>query len=91
VNVTVPHLIARHKQGVNVMYGNGGAKWVPKDAFMQRKTGVTGLQYLDLTMPPSDNAAYTANHNRAHLFDYVESTGALSVNPFGLWIDYDKY
>ena len=91
VNVTPLHLTARHKQGVNVMYGNGGAKWVPKDAFTQRKTGVSGLQYVDLTMPPSDNGAYTPNHNRAHLFDYVESTGNLSINPWGLWIDYDRY
>ena len=28
-------VVTRHKSGINVLYGNGGAHWVPLDAFIQ--------------------------------------------------------
>ena len=84
------HLKARHKKGVNVMYGNGGAKWVPKDAFMPSGTPPVG-SYAAITLPPSDGALYQQSFNAAHLNDYRPQDGQPVANPTGLWIDYDKY
>ena len=84
-NMTPLHLKARHKQGVNVLYGNGGAKWVPKEQFMQPTKAYTGVPY-----PPSDNAVYQPSMNPVQLHDY-SSTGVKFANPSGLWIDYDTY
>jgi prepilin-type N-terminal cleavage/methylation domain-containing protein len=85
-NQTPLHLVARHKHGVNVMYGNGGARWVPKEAFMK-----LGSNYAAITWPPSDNNAYQTTYSPAYLNDYGMATGNPIANPTGLWIDYDNY
>ena len=90
-NVTALHLKSRHKKGVNVMYGNGAAKWVPADHILKKKSNANWIQFADLTMPPTANEAYSVNHNNAHLFDVIPQTGAAHPDPSGLWIDYDKY
>jgi hypothetical protein len=86
VNLSPLHLKARHKKGVNVMYGNGGAKWVPKDHFLK-----PGSAYSALTLPPSDNGIYQVGNNDSQLRDTNVNTGAPLLNPTGLWIDYDTY
>jgi prepilin-type N-terminal cleavage/methylation domain-containing protein len=90
-NVTPLHLNSRHVKGVNVMYANGGAKWVPKEAFMQPNPLASGTQFYQITWPPSDNSAYSSSYSGAHMDDVVMQTGAAKANPTGLWIDYDKY
>jgi hypothetical protein len=87
-NMSPLHLKARHIKGVNVLYGNGGAKWVPKDAFAK------GTEYSKILEPPSDVNIYTqANapkYNAALLNEVDKATGALINPPSGLWVDYDR-
>jgi len=79
------HLTARHLKGVNVMYANGGAKWVAKDAFSKPGSAYAGIPY-----PPSDLNIYQTGYNAAQLNDVSVNTGLPLVNPTGLWIDYDN-
>jgi len=85
-NLTPKHLETRHKKGVNVMYANGSAKWVPKEQFARPGTAYMALD----PQLPSDNSIYQASSSNSQLFDYG-STGTPNPNPSGLWIDYDKY
>ena len=86
-NLSPMHLETRHKRGVNVMYANGGAKWVPKEQFF-----TDGSHYKALgKIFPSDNNIYQASSNKSQLLDYGETSGNPNPNPTGLWIDYDKY
>jgi len=92
-NVTPLHLKSRHVKGVNVMYGNGGAKWVPKEAFLKPNPLMTGPEdeFRELTMAPSANEAYNSTYNAAHINEVAAQNGNPLANPSGLWIDYDKY
>jgi prepilin-type N-terminal cleavage/methylation domain-containing protein len=91
-NMTPIHLQTRHKKGVNVMYGNGGAKWVPKEAFMvAQPTSSPKPDYKDINLIPSDNNVYNAANNSAQLYDYSLQSGTPVPNPSGLWVDYDRY
>lgn len=90
-NMTPLHLDSRHKKGVNVFYGHGGAKWVPKEAFMQRSPTAPPPQYLDIQLFPSHINVYSQTNNASQLYDIVPQTGNPVANPSGLWIDYDKY
>jgi len=91
-NMTPMHLQTRHKKGVNVMYGNGGAKWVPKEAFLVAQPSSSPTPaYKDITLLPSDNNTYNAANNSAQLYDYGVSSGLPVAVPSGLWVDYDKY
>ena len=72
------HLRARHKKGVNVMYGSGGAKWVSKDAFVPSGQPPVGT-YAAITLPPSDGASATIN---------VPSPGVHTVN---VWMREDGF
>jgi len=83
-NMCPTHLKSRHLKGVNVLYGMGNAKWVPKEAFMKQGSAYTGIPY-----PPNDNSIYQSGYNAAQLNTYFN--GNLLPNPTGLWIDYDKY
>jgi prepilin-type N-terminal cleavage/methylation domain-containing protein len=85
-NMSPLHLKARHKKGVNVMYGSGAAKWVPKDQFMK-----PGSAYAAIDLPPSDNGIYQPGNNASQLNDISAITGTPLPNPTGLWIDYDNY
>jgi prepilin-type N-terminal cleavage/methylation domain-containing protein len=87
--INANHLNARHKKGVNVMYANGGAKWVPKEAFTY--LGPPAAKWLDNKEISSAPGAFSSNYNVGVLDDYVAQTGAPKQNPSGLWIDYDKY
>ena len=86
VNMSPLNLKARHKTGVNVLYGNGAAKWVPKEAFMKPAS-----LYAAITLPPSDNGIYTSANNASQLNEVNPSTGAPVNPPSGLWVDYDNY
>jgi len=83
--VTPRHLDTRHKKGVNVMYANGGAKWVPKEAFMYK-----GADFALIPEMASELSAFNATYNPYHLNDISQISGKPLANPTGLWIDYDK-
>jgi hypothetical protein len=89
-NLSPLHLKARHVKGVNVAYGNGSAKWVPRDAFMRPNPAALNKQYYQITEPPSANEIYVWANNAAYLNDR-DGAGNLLKIPTGLWIDYDKY
>jgi prepilin-type N-terminal cleavage/methylation domain-containing protein len=86
VNMSPLNLKARHKTGVNVLYGSGSAKWVPKEQFMK-----TGSVWAAIVYPPSDNAIYTTTNNPSQLNEMNPTTGAAINPPTGLWIDYDSF
>ena len=88
-NFTPKHLATRHKHGVNVMYGNGGAKWVPKSAFMHA-TAKFANEIPFNTWIASQLEVFSANNNTIYLDDTITQTGAPKPVPTGLWIDYDK-
>jgi prepilin-type N-terminal cleavage/methylation domain-containing protein len=88
-NMNLNHLNSRHKKGVNVMYANGGAKWVPKEAFAY--LGPPAAKYLDNKLISTEAGSFSPNFNAGILDDVVAQTGAPKANPSGLWIDYDKY
>lgn len=83
-NMSPLNLKARHKTGVNVLYGHGGAKWVPKEQFMKNPTGYAGI-----TLPPSDVGIYVTANNVKLLSEY-DASGNLLPQPSGLWVDYDN-
>ena len=85
-NMCPLHLTARHKKGVNVLYGNGGAKWVPKEAFMKQ-----GSAYAAITLPPSHNDIYLVANSASQLNEVSSPNGAPVIPPTGLWIDYDNF
>jgi prepilin-type N-terminal cleavage/methylation domain-containing protein len=82
------HLAVRHKEGVNVLYGHGGAKWVPKQAFL-KPNGIPS-EFSKITEAASVPDAFV-NHNPAHLNDISPQTGAPLKEPTGLWVDYDRF
>jgi hypothetical protein len=87
----------RHKRGVNVMYGHGGAKWVPKEAFYSRTTSYA-FNFLPRIMP-DDNAAFVTsqgdpnltNWEACILFDFDHSFNKKVVPNRGFWGDLDRY
>ena len=88
-NMTPLHLKSRHQKGVNVLYGTGAAKFVPKEHFMRTATGYASIPY-----PPSDVQVYNSGYNSYLLNDLIPSgpqAGSPLPNPTGLWIDYDRY
>jgi prepilin-type N-terminal cleavage/methylation domain-containing protein len=83
------HLMSRHKAGVNVMYGHGGAHWVPKTAFTYGTA-----KYNLIPTGPSDLLTFNTGYNTYFLNEVVTSPKALAGTPIkiptGLWIDYDR-
>jgi hypothetical protein len=83
--LTPLHLQSRHKKGINVLYGMGNAKWVPKEQFMKAGEAFTGIPY-----PPNDVSVYNSGYNGALLLEYGVG-GVKLPNPTGQWIDFDRY
>lgn len=78
----------RHKNGVNVMYGNGAVKWVPASHFLYDGS------YLDqIPTDGIDPVAATSFQESAKilLLDDRLSTGKVRNPPLGLWSQLDKY
>lgn len=83
ITVNPAAVTERHRTGINVLYGHGGAKWVPKSAFP--------AEFLALSEGATDVAAFNTGYNNAHLFDVVPQTGAPVVPPRGLWGALDRF
>ncbi len=73
----------RHKRGINVMYANGSAHWVPMTAFERLQDG---SQYAWRLIPPG--FAIDAASTRTVYNDTILNESA--DPPSGLWIDLDK-
>jgi prepilin-type N-terminal cleavage/methylation domain-containing protein len=80
------HVAARHKKGINVMYGHGGAKWVPLDAFAYRGSGYAGIAGA-----ASEAVVFNTGYNGALLADVNVFTGQPLIPNRGFWADLDKY
>jgi len=92
-NMTPLHLRSRHLSGVNVMYGNGAAKWVPKDQFFKNEDPNVPANWYNstaLNLPPNDNGVYAVGNNAAQLHDY-NSDGSVTKFLGGIWNSYDRY
>jgi len=76
-------IMTRHKKGLNVLYGHGGAKWVPMDALP--------ANFRALKEGPTDLAAFNTGYNNHILFDIVPQTGAPVVPAQGVWGAFDRY
>src|SRR5205823_4686369 len=89
---TVPKsLLVRHKQGINVLYGHGGVKWVPKKQF--DTVGDTGAQtaWGKLTTDPNDINTFNSGNNDAYLLDWSTLLNKAVSPSKGLWADLDKF
>jgi prepilin-type N-terminal cleavage/methylation domain-containing protein len=86
VMVTPMHLKTRHKKGLNVMYGNGSAKWVPADAFLYKGAPINAIANVF----PTDLAAFATANNPYYLNEF-DSAGKVLPQPTGLWPDWDRY
>jgi prepilin-type N-terminal cleavage/methylation domain-containing protein len=92
-NMTPLHLKSRHTKGVNVLYGMGNAKWVPKDQFYKNEDPAVPANWYNsaaLLIPPNDNAVYALGNNSAQLHD-LNSDGSVTKFPGGIWYAYDRY
>jgi prepilin-type N-terminal cleavage/methylation domain-containing protein len=85
-------IIQRHKTGLNVLYSNGGAHWVPLKAILKRNNIPTPwVSVTEATAFPSD-----ASNNDIYLADGTwtnfSTPGSLlpKARWSGLWIDLDR-
>jgi prepilin-type N-terminal cleavage/methylation domain-containing protein len=69
------NLLTRHKDGINVLYGHSGAKWVPKKAFQYLRPG-----FLTWAQIPHDTFV---GYNDAFLITFLKPN-------VGFWPDLDK-
>jgi len=92
-NYTLGKVVARHKRGINVLYGTGAAKWVDLKAFINFTT--TGQQrWRDL----DESTAFSTGNNNVFLDDGTWLNGTIggygTLKPAqkqtGLWIELDK-
>ncbi|HZZ41673.1 MAG TPA: prepilin-type N-terminal cleavage/methylation domain-containing protein [Tepidisphaeraceae bacterium] len=83
-------LVTRHKSGVNVLYGNGGVKWVPKEQFLYPGSDFDQISVTANTQDPVDSTSFQPGNKNLLLFD-ITPTGK-AVIPFrGLWGALDTY
>jgi prepilin-type N-terminal cleavage/methylation domain-containing protein len=78
-------LKTRHKTGVNVLYGSGAVKWVPKDAFLYQDSEFSKVPGT----VPDDGASFNSGY--ANNFLTESTTGKPVIPARGLWGDLDKY
>jgi hypothetical protein len=74
-------VMARHKNGINVLYANGSGSWVPLRAFENDIVGNTGQPSTSMNDP---NTAFSNAYDK---FMLDETTNP----PTGLWADLDRY
>jgi len=91
-------VLPRHKKGINVMYGNGGAHWVDLKV-IDKDTKYPGTSYTWGQLIDSEtagNGAFNWNNNNIFLNDGAWPGGgaAGAWKPYdqhtGIWVDLDK-
>jgi len=78
----------RHKDGLNVYYGHGGAKWVPLSAL---RANVKSVAFLAEPEGATDNAAFNVGYNDNILMDFNSLLNKPQVPTLGAWAAFDKY
>jgi prepilin-type N-terminal cleavage/methylation domain-containing protein len=78
----------RHKTGLNVLYGHGGAKWIPLSAL---QANVKSKAFLAMPEGPTDLAAFQPGYNDNILMDFNSLTGKAVVPNLGAWGAFDQY
>lgn len=82
-------IVQRHKKGINVLYGNGGAHWVDLDTF----SVIPGTHKPNAWAKLDENTAFDTSNNKLYLDDgtFVPSGGTMKpyAKQSGLWIDLD--
>jgi prepilin-type N-terminal cleavage/methylation domain-containing protein len=76
----------RHKTGVNVLYGNGAVKWVPKDHFAYKDSDFDKIPGTN----PSDAVSFQPGNKNLILFD-ITSSGKAVIPARGFWGLLDTY
>jgi prepilin-type N-terminal cleavage/methylation domain-containing protein len=76
----------RHAKGVNVLYGHGGAKWVPLEVFRNTidddgQLPTAGKAWHQIQV----GEGFTPNYNDLFLNDKDPQ------NPRGIWVEFDRY
>ena len=92
-NYNLQKIIQRHKRGINVLYGHGGAKWVDLKAFLNYTTK-SQIRWRDL----DESTAFSTSNNVVYLDDGTWLNGTIggygTPKPYqqqsGLWIELDK-
>jgi prepilin-type N-terminal cleavage/methylation domain-containing protein len=86
-NYTKPKILVRHKTGLNVLYGNGSAKFVTMSS---RTFDKSPWNTMD------ENSAFLDANNKYYLSDGTYDDGATPGNLLpeaqwsGLWVDFDR-
>jgi hypothetical protein len=80
----------RHKTGVNVMYGNGAVKWVPKTFFLYPGSDLDQVSVTAGTQDPTDISSFQEGNAKYLLLDLLP-TGAPVVPVRGLWGKLDTF
>jgi prepilin-type N-terminal cleavage/methylation domain-containing protein len=89
LTITPRSVIQRHKKGINVLYGHGGATWVPLE-HIKPNTSPTSA-WGSITENPDDTGAFNVGYNDAHLLDYATLVKKEVVPNKGLWGDLDRF
>ena len=91
--IDVTYVLNRHKKGINVLYANGGAKWVSIDQFYHPNDPNDTWQQIREGGSPDPYAA-TAKVNAAYLDDGTwqpyTSPGSKHEPTGGVWYDLDR-
>jgi prepilin-type N-terminal cleavage/methylation domain-containing protein len=72
------YVVRRHRDGVNVLYGHGGAKWVPRSVFDANLKQIPDVSF------GLDTPVTVINKNKLLL----DNTPA---QPTGVWADFDRF
>ena len=83
ITINPAQMMGRHKKGMNVMYGNGGAKWVPSDAFPQ--------EFRILPKAATASSAFSTNNNVAILHEFIPQNNAPVRPARGIWAAFDRF
>jgi len=78
----------RHRKGLNVLYGHGGVKWVPRDV-VDYKT--PSASFGAIMGGPTDGQSFNPGNNNYFLFDFVPQTKQPVVPIRGFWADLDRF
>jgi prepilin-type N-terminal cleavage/methylation domain-containing protein len=81
----------RHKNGVNVLYGHGGVKWVPKSHFLYQGSELDQVTTTAGVQDPTDGQSFGNAGNQQHLLFDLTSNGKEVIPARGLWGDLDRY
>jgi len=90
VTVVPRSLETHHKAGINVLYGHGGVKWVPRRQIEVAPDG-TKTAWSKFTTDPDDINTFNSGNNDAYLLDWSVLVNKPVIPNKGMWADLDRY